>query len=210
MRALVFANGKLNNGRAVRAALAEAGEGALVVAADGGMRHALALGRAVDVVVGDLDSLRGAPEGVEVVQSPAAKDETDLELALEHAVARGATWMRIIGALGGRLDQTLGNVMLLALPALRGLDVRLVGGEQTAWLVAGHTGIDGAVGDTLSLLPLGGDAEGVRTSGLQYPLHGETLHFGPARGMSNVLAAPRAEVWVRRGLLLAVHTPGRA
>ena len=210
MRALVFANGKLHNGRAVSAALAEAGEGALVVAADGGARHALALGRRVDVVAGDLDSLSAAPPGAEVVRTPAEKDETDLELALTLAVARGARWVRVIGALGGRLDQTLGNVMLLALPALRGVDVRIVSGAQSAWLVDGHTVVEGQVGDTLSLLPLGGDVEGVRTEGLKYPLNGETLHFGPARGMSNVLTEGRAQVWVRRGLLLAVHTPGRA
>ncbi len=210
MRALLFANGKLNHGRAVRVALAEAGDGALVIAADGGTRHALALGRRVDVIVGDLDSLPGAPAGAEVVQTPAEKDETDLELALRLAVDRGATWIRVIGALGGRLDQALGNVMLLALPTLRDLDVRLVSGEQTAWLVTSYTAVKGQAGDTLSLLPLGGDAEGVRTSGLKYPLNGETLFFGPARGMSNVLTEPRAEVWVRRGLLLAVYTPGRA
>lgn len=210
LRALIFANGKLNNGRAVRAALIEAGDEALIIAADGGMRHALALGRRVDVVVGDLDSLGSAPAGVQVIQTPAEKDETDLELALCLAAERGATWIRVIGAAGGRLDQTLGNVMLLAMPALRGVDVRLVSGEQEAWMVGTHSVIAGQEGDTLSLLPLGGDVEGVRTEGLYYPLKGETLHFGPARGMSNVLTGRRAEVWVERGLLFAVYTPGRA
>jgi thiamine pyrophosphokinase len=209
LRALIFANGDLNDGPAVRAAL-EAAPGALVVAADGGARHARALELPVHALVGDLDSLGWVPAGAEVQRTSPEKDETDLELALLLAVERGANWIRVLGAVGDRLDQTLGNVMLLALPALRGRDVRLVSGRQTAWLVQGHTVIEGQAGDTLSLLPLGGDAEGVRTEGLSYPLRGETLRFGPARGMSNVLAGARAEVWVGRGRLLAVFTPGRA
>ncbi|MBN1287755.1 MAG: thiamine diphosphokinase [Anaerolineae bacterium] len=215
MYALILANGHLNDGPAVRSAIAAArncAAGMWVIAADGGSRHADALGLPIDALVGDLDSVARAPHGVEVHRASPDKDETDLELALLLAVERGAAQIRIIGATGGRLDQTLGNVMLLALPALRerGIDARLVSGDQTAWLVEGHAVIEGAAGDTLSLLPLGGDAGGVRTGGLKYPLRGETLYFGPARGMSNVLLGARAEVWVERGRLLAVHTPGRA
>jgi thiamine pyrophosphokinase len=210
LRVLVLSNGELNDGPAVRAALREAGDGALVVAADGGARHAGPLGLRVDVIVGDMDSVERLPPHAEAHKTPAEKDETDLELALLLAVERGASWIRIIGATGGRLDQTLGNVMLLALPALHGVDVRLVSGKQTAWLFEGHAVIEGSPGDTLSLLPFGGEAVGVLTEGLAYPLRRETLRTGPARGMSNVFEGRRAEVWVERGLLLAVYTPGRA
>ena len=160
------------------------------------------------VVVGDLDSLRRKTPGAEIRRASPDKDETDLELALLLAAERGATWIRVIGATGGRLDHTLGNVMLLALPALRGLDIRIVSDRQETRLIETHAVIEGAAGDTLSLLPLGGDAEGVRTEGLKYPLRGDTLYFGPARGVSNVLTGRRAEVWIERGRLLAVHTLG--
>ena len=105
---------------------------------------------------------------------------------------------------------TLSNVLLLALPQLVGLDVRLIEGQQTAWLICDEATIYGQPGDTLSLIPLGGDALGIRTQGLEYPLNDEPLHFGGARGLSNVLTAPVAHVRLREGALLAVHTPGRA
>lgn len=215
-QALIFANGEINDGPAVRRALAAAPH-ALIIAADGGAGIARHFGLTVGDVIGDMDSLSSEEltvlkrDGAKLHRYPEAKNETDLELALLWAVEQGATWIRIIGALGGRLDQMVSNVYLLALPALRALDVRLVASNQEAWLVqTTETTIEGAPGDTVSLIPLSGSVEGVRTENLFYPLRGETLTFGPARGVSNVMSADRAHVWLREGTLLVVHTIGRA
>lgn len=216
-KALIFANGELNDGAMVRRTLDAAGVDALAIAADGGARAAQFYSVALHTVIGDLDSLETdeiaalRAHGVEVEQHPVHKNETDLELALMNAVARGAGWIRIIGALGGRLDQTLSNVYLLALPMLRGCDVALVAGAQEARLLyPGETLIHGDAGDTVSLVPLGGVARGVKTDGLYYPLHDEDLLFGPARGVSNVITKAPARVCLRDGVLLLVHTIGRA
>ncbi|MBN2469141.1 MAG: thiamine diphosphokinase [Anaerolineae bacterium] len=217
MRALIFANGDLKPGPMLDQARQEAGPGALVIGADGGARHILALGLAPQVVIGDMDSIaeddlaRCRALGASVITSPPAKDETDLELALLHAVAEGATWLRVVGAMGGRLDQTLANVLLLTLPGLQGCDARLVAGRQMAWVLGpGEYDLRGAAGDTLSLVPLGGDAGPVTTTGLDYPLKEETLQFGPARGISNVFSGETARIILAAGRLLAVHTLGRA
>ncbi len=183
----------------------------LLLAADGGAAHALALGLSPDVVIGDLDSLD--PEqraqlyaaGTRFIVHPASKDETDLELALLHAVAHGAKSIVVLGVLGGRLDQTLANILLLTLPALVGRDARLVDGAQTAFIIRDEAVISGKPGDTVSLIPLGGDARGVTTAGLAYPLDDGALPFGPALGISNEMTAKRAQVRVRAGLLLCVH-----
>jgi thiamine pyrophosphokinase len=216
VRALVFANGDLNDGPAVQTALRFAPE-SLIVAADGGARLALACGLVPQVIVGDLDSLAAGDvddlrgRGAEMARHPAEKDETDLELALMAAARRGATWIRVIGTIGGRIDQTLANISLLTLPDLAGRDARLVAGSQTLWLIGpGEHRLEGAPGDTISLLPLAGDAQDVRTDGLEYPLRGETLRFGPARGVSNVMHGASARVTLSAGLLVVVHTPGRA
>ncbi len=215
-RIVIFANGELNDGPLVRRALAEA-QGGLAVAADGGARLAQACGARLDAVIGDLDSLTAAEvavlraSGATVLSYPEEKDETDLELALLWAVEQGAAWIRVIGGIGGRFDQTISNLHLLALPALRGCDARLVAGGQQTWLLYPPEGvIEGAPGDTVSLLPLSGRAVGVRTDGLRYPLHGETLALGPARGVSNVLAEAQARVRLQEGVLLVVHTLGKA
>ena len=214
MRAIIFANGVFTNVQGARDLVRPDD---LIVAADGGTRHALAAGLVPHVVVGDLDSLspddraRLEAAGSRIVRFSPHKDETDLELALLHAVREGATHVLILAALGGRLDQTLANLLLLALPELRDLDVRVVEGPQTAFLI--HGGGDGVLvegqpGDTVSLIPLGGDAVGVTAVGLEWPLYEDTLRFGPARGVSNVLTVSQARVRVQEGLLLCVvmHT----
>lgn len=213
---LIFANGDLVAGPAVRAALQYAPD-ALIIAADGGARHALTLELTPHLVVGDFDSLtepevaRLAEHGAEIRRYSPHKNETDLELALLAAVEADCNPIRVIGGVGDRLDQTFGNVYLMALPPLRGHDVRLVSGKQTAWLAfPGETQITGRAGDTLSLLPLGGDVQNITTFGLEYPLHGEPLAFGPARGVSNVLTGASASVLFDAGILLLIHTVGRA
>ncbi len=217
MNALIFANGQIEDGEMVQRALDHAGSDALVVAADGGARVAQHYGLRVNAVIGDMDSLDAEEQasfeasGTLLLQHPAEKDETDLELALLWAVEQGARWLRVIGATGGRLDQTLSNIYLLALPALANTDVQMVAGKQAMWLIgAGTNALAGQPGDTISLIPLNGTVRGVRTENLYYPLRDEDLYFGPARGVSNVMTASQASVTVREGVLLVVHTIGRA
>ncbi len=213
-RALVFANGDLNDGIAVQSTLAVA-DSAQIIAADGGAQLALACGCVPDVVVGDMDSLPDdvlvdlQARGALIVRHPPEKDETDLELTLLYAVRSGAEWIRILGAVGSRIDQTLANIYLLSLDGLHDRDVRIVSGKQTFWLAEpGTHGLHGVAGDTLSLIPLTGDVTNIRTEGLDYPLRGETLRFGPARGVSNVFSGESARVTFDSGLLMVVHTIG--
>lgn len=192
-----------------------------VIAADLGGRHALTWGWPVHLLVGDLDSLPAsdaaalAAAGAPVITVPAAKDDTDLELALAHALAEGAQEIVICAALGGRTDHLLANVLLLARPDLAGLDVAIADGRETVRLLRGPAAPDapparlvlrGAAGDLLTLLPLGADAVGVTTRGLAYPLRDETLFLGRGRGVSNVFTVAEAEITLRRGTLLVAHT----
>ena len=198
--------------------------GATVVAADGGARHAAALGLEIDRWVGDGDSLGDAgvvelaARGVPIERSRSDKDASDTELAVHEAVALGATRLTIVGALGGpRQDHALANVALLTLPELVGLDTRLVAADARVRLLTAPMGgttsepavarLDGRVGDLVSLLPVGGDAIGVTTDGLHYPLRAETLLEGRSRGLSNVRTSVTATVAVRAGRLLIVEAP---
>lgn len=208
MMVLIFANGELEVGEWIRPYLDRA---ATVIAADGGTKHLYQLGRYPDLVIGDLDSLSDAlrtwlaDADVPMQQFPAAKDETDLELALIHAAAQSADPILLFGVLGGRLDQTLANIMLLTHPALAGRSVKLITANETAWLVTDAAQIDGQVGDTVSLIPLGGDVYMHSTTGLQWPLQDEMLKFGPARGISNVMTQKEATVLIESGMLLCIH-----
>ena len=211
MRAVIFANGVLENAQRAQ----EAAENAdLILAANGGAVHCLRLGVVPATVIGDFDSLDDVSRhtlevsGTEFTTHPPDKDQTDLELALLDAVARGATEIIVLGAVGGRLDMTLANLQLLALPDLNGIQVELWHGNQTARLIRPPGGpIDGDIHDGVSLIPIGGEARAIATQDLQYALKGEALDLGPARGVSNVISGPNPRVELGSGLLLIVHTP---
>ncbi len=215
-RAIVLSNGEIGEPELLKARL-EGWKDALVIGADAGSLHALSLGLTVNVVVGDFDSLDGPTgnllksPGIHIERAPAEKDETDLELALLHAVRRGAAQVAVLGAFGGRIDMTLANVLLLAHPDLTGARIELWHGAQTVWLLRPPGGeIAGRSGDTISLIPLAGDVTSITTHRLAYELRGGTLRFGPARGISNVMQDSTAQVAFRQGLLLVIHTPGKA
>jgi thiamine pyrophosphokinase len=196
----------------------------LVVAADGGARHAGPLGLSIDVWVGDGDSVDPgllaelAARGVPLERSRPDKDQSDTELAVLAALRRDVDGVVVIGALGGaRIDHSLANIGLLALPALEERPAVLLDAWSRISLIRapGDDGrpterrLDGRPGDIVSLLPLGPGVAGVTTSGLAYPLVDEPLPEGPARGLSNVRAGSEASVTLRTGLLLVVESPAR-
>ncbi len=118
-------------------------------------------------------------------------------------MAPSAIW--VVAALGGRLDQTLGNIFLLMRSDLKKSDVRLIDGQQEVFLIRNTAVIHGAAGQQVSLLPLGRSAEGIQTEGLAYPLMDETLYPDRTRGISNRMTGPVAKVSLTKGQLLCVH-----
>lgn len=207
-RSIIFANGSLADPEPVRRFINPAN---LLIAADGGTRHALALGLTPSVIIGDLDSLTvddrrwTVERGAQLVEFPRDKNETDLELAINYAIDQGCTEIVIVAALGGRLDQTLGNLSLLTDPRLAALDIRLDDGVEEVIFVRERCQVTGKPGNTVSLLPWGGDVTGVRTEGLRWPLNRETLYPYKTRGISNELMADTASIEIESGLLLVVH-----
>ena len=207
-RALIFVNGDLPDLAAVRRLLLADD---FLIAADGGTRHILALGLRPAVLIGDLDSLSDENRrlldqaGTKIHQSPRNKNETDLELALHFAVEAGYRQLRVVAALGGRLDQTLGNLALLTDPSLAGLDIRADDGVQEAFFTRDGCRLQGDPGDLISLVPWGGEVTGVTTTGLRWPLSGEVLWPYRTRGISNELLDETASVRIDAGLLLLVH-----
>ena len=182
-----------------------------VVAADSGLEHARATGLPVDVVVGDLDSVdpevlaAARAEGVEVQQHPADKDQSDLELALDEAVARGATSIIVLGAGGGRLDHLVGNLTVLASPRYASIEMEARwDGNRAAVVRKRARSFRGQPGDVITLLPVHGPAR-VRTEGLRWSLMDEVLEPGTSRGISNELAKEWAWVAVGEGVILALQ-----
>jgi thiamine pyrophosphokinase len=209
MNMAIIANGKIEKHARLRSIWANADAR---IAADGGAVNARQhLELAPHVLIGDLDSLDEATRRwceqaqTEFLQHPRAKDQTDLELAIDLAIARGAKNISILGTLGGRFDQMLANVLLLIKPARANIPARIAGSDFDAWIATHSATITGNIGDTVSLIPLSERVEGIVTVNLKYPLHNETLYLGSARGVSNALTTIHAEVSFGRGLLMIVH-----
>lgn len=184
------------------------------IAADGGFEKGIARGIRVDEVVGDLDSLsRRSREGlagspVTVHVHPRSKEKTDLELAIELALARKPERIVVFGGLGGRIDHTLANAFLLLKEIPAGVPIELVSGRETLLPLAGTYEIrSGRIGDSVSLIPITEEAV-VRTEGLAYPLDREGLSRGSSRGISNEIASLPARIIVEDGILLLVHRRG--
>lgn len=207
-RAILFANGDLPYPDQIRPLIQPAD---VLIAADGGARHAAALGLIPSVIIGDFDSISAeelaqfASSGARLERHPSAKDETDLELALDHAVRAGYSPILILGAYGGRLDHSLGIFSLLSDPVYRAAGVRAEDGQTEAFFISQPAEIDGAPGDTVSLIAWGQPAEGVTTENLEYPLNAETLSPYRTRGISNRMTGAKAKVSLSSGLLLCIH-----
>jgi thiamine pyrophosphokinase len=207
LQAIIFANGELLVPADLEARLAAAD---LLIAADGGAQHCRALGLRPDVIIGDLDSLDAGTradweaQNVHVIAYPPEKDQTDLELGLLHAKEAGADKILILAALGRRWDHSLANLLLAGHPQFDGTEILILHGEQRMLVIKGRKLLPAEVGERVSLLPIGGDAKGVSTRDLKYPLTGETLFFGSSRGVSNVVLSANPEIEIGTGILLCI------
>ena len=207
-RIIIFANGELPDLEKARLLLQPDD---YIICADGGIRHALALGLTPSLVIGDMDSIDKdqwqslEKSGVSIELFPHDKNETDLELALNRAIELIPKQLLIIGALGGRLDQMLGNIALLSDNRLADLNVRLDDGVEEIFFCRDQAQVHGRSGDIVSLIPWGNPVHGVQTQDLKWPLRSETIYADKTRGMSNEMVNDVASIKISSGLLLIVH-----
>jgi len=196
--------------------LAELPPDAPIIAADRGAAHALSLGLRVELAVGDSDSIGPAAlvalerSGVRLERHAAAKDATDLELALDAAVALGPRRILVVGGASGRLDHLLGGLLVLGAEAYAGVEIDALLGRASVHVVRGERRLRGSPRELISLFALHGEARGVVSEGLAYPLRGELLRPGSSRGVSNLFEADAARVGLESGVVLAVRPGTRA
>jgi thiamine pyrophosphokinase len=185
----------------------------MVICADGGARFALDNRIAPDLVIGDLDSLdihyqqMLRRQGIPMDIHPARKDATDLELALQKAVAEQPSSISIIGGWGTRWDHSLINLHLMAAYTTGDLAILMQNEWNTARIALPgcKVVVRGLAGDAVSLIPLTPLAGGVTTEGFSYPLHRESLAFGSSLPVSNSLTGETGSVLIEEGILLVLH-----
>lgn len=210
MRALIVLGGDLPSPPLLRRCASEA---ELTIAADRGLEAFEAAGVLPDLLLGDMDSVSAGTlarrEGsTEMERLPCEKDDTDGGHAMEVALSRGATEITILGALGGRMDHALANLMLLMRAHEGGAFAQILDERVRIVRIDGEITLRGAKGDTISLIPIG-TARGVTLSGCYY--HAQealTFDFVHPLGVSNVVTKDEASITVREGDLLLFHHYG--
>ncbi len=206
-RAVIFLNGEYSN-IGPSSYIPDVSD--LIIAVDGGIRHLQEMNVTPDALIGDLDSSTTADldwcrsRHVEIRKYPTEKDQTDFELAMDHAISCVQGELIVYGALGGRIDHTLANIGLLSNPRYADRDVRIITNKEMVFFLPHKAAITGKEGFTISLIPWGEPATGVTTSGMQYPLKNETLFPDQSRGISNVICSESASIQFKEGKLLCV------
>jgi len=186
-------------------------ENCLIICCDGGVRHLQQTGIKPDVIIGDMDSIDPAHlesyshQDVKIIRHPVNKDFTDTELALVHAINLKPVAIYIWGAFGGRLDHTLANVFLLEKIKALPIKVYLIDEYCEAFLLNGDVTISGSAGQTVSLIALSFQVEGITLRGFLYPLDDATLRMGESRAVSNIINDDEAKISVRSGSLLVIR-----
>lgn len=200
MTALIIGNGEVS--REIKFKLPN---NPYIICADGGMRHLEKLGLSADVLIGDMDSAGDAKIPEKVIRYPVRKDFTDGELAVDYAIDGGFSEIVMIGFTGTRADHTLTNIFLLKRIHEHGVHGCIIDANNEIYCSNDIT-IYGEKGDLVSIIPVGGDLDGVTTEGLEYPLSFEKLEFGVGRGVSNVMLGEKCRIIVKYGTALIIKS----
>lgn len=176
----------------------------IIIVADGGLKHLK--DKSPVAVIGDFDSLGYVPsiEGVEIIAHPVEKNATDGELALDYAKQKGYTSVTIYGVNGGRMDQILGNVNLLAYARKNGITAVARSLNEEIYFTDGALTLSLNIRDTVSILACGEDAT-VTATGLYYPLQRLTIPAYSSRGISNKATDTVVNISVERGSIIVVR-----
>jgi len=207
MNCVIFSGGKIDDYEYLKKYLDKAD---FIISADSGAYHCRMLGIKPDVMVGDFDSIDGCDfnalkdTGTEVIRYPAEKDMTDSELAVEIAVSKGCSRVILLGATGSRLDHSVSNIFLLKKLLDSNIEGIIANEKNEVRLIRDNITLKREDGVFVTLLPISGDAAGVTTRGLYYPLENAVLAVGSSRGVSNQFSEDEAYVEVKNGLLLVI------
>lgn len=177
-----------------------------IICCDGGANVAEKYAIIPNLMVGDFDSL-GEERArnlqrewqCEQMQLPIKKDKTDTQVAVELAMTAGAKSIVLLGALGGRFDHALANVLLLIKCEQQGVEAKILDEKNEIYVTCRVKVLDGNVGDHLSILPLGVNSCVRCTDGLAYPLYDHDLDIGDTLSMSNEYDANEALIEVSKG-----------
>ena len=179
----------------------------IIICADGGYDALVYTGIVPDIIIGDFDSLKTSiPKEIKSIKYPTEKDKTDLEICVDYALKENCDTVFILGALGGRIDHTIGALGVLKYTLEHGADAMILTGKSRIYLVDKEIEIAREKFDYVSLIPCSDKVSGISTLGLKYELNNRTLHKSSSLGISNEFFNNTAKIRVEEGLLYVICT----
>jgi thiamine pyrophosphokinase len=208
LRGLIFAGGDYDETLDYRRLAAEA---EVIVGADSGGESARRCGVRLHYLVGDMDSI--SPEclawyeaqAVTIRRYPAAKDQTDTQLALQLLEELGVREIILLGTVGSRYDHSLANLFSSIAPVRRGIRLTHLAPRLKIFVIRDEVELNRAAGPIISLLPLTATVDGVTTEGLVYPLREATLRGDEPYAVSNGFVSEQARITVAQGILAVLQ-----
>lgn len=199
-RCVIVGGAEIRNYEAVKKYLAPED---FYIYCDCGLNHADALGYAPDLVIGDFDSHEKPEDLHNVIVLPCVKDDTDTIFAVKEALRRGYRDVLIVGAIGSRIDHTLGNIYALMMIRDNGAHGMIIDDRSELEIIsAGDTRIIGKGYKFFSLLNISGTARGIYISGAKYNLDDANITSEYQYGISN--EGDGAVITLKEGNLLLV------
>jgi thiamine pyrophosphokinase len=207
-KAVIICGGEIENYSYAERFIENAG---YVICADGGARHARKMNAIPDVLLGDFDSISDEDYAffksrADIKVYPIEKDKTDSEIAVDLALEKGCGEIIILGGLGTRLDHSIANIFLLKKIHDAGARGMLADEKTRVFFVSERIRLEREEGFKISIIPIGGEARGITTTGLYYPLADEDIDYGSTRGLSNEFVADTAEITVGEGTILVIKS----
>ncbi|MBC3887628.1 thiamine diphosphokinase [Acetobacterium paludosum] len=207
MNVIIFTNGDYTSLEFYEAYIKKINQ-PYIICADGGANFAKKLNIMPDIILGDMDSISRETtafyRNVKYERYPVRKDKTDTELAINHAIKMGASEVTILGALGSRLDHSLGNIFLLTCFLDVGIKGKIVNEKNIIFLIKENETFEFPIGTVVSLLPIGGDVEEINISGFEYPIVNGRMTMNKPYGISNVVIHQEQKIAFEKGLLLVI------
>jgi len=185
----IIANGEKPDREVLRRALSGMG---MVIAADGGSEHCRNLGVIPDVIIGDLDSTSEHTKEIfpdsEIIHIM-NQENSDMEKAIEYAMAYKPVRMNIVSALGKRTDHLLANILVFyhlnRFEKFKDVEIHIYDNYgELRFLASGRHIISSKKGRTVSFFSLG-DISNLTLQGFRYNLENYESK-GYFSGLSNV------------------------
>lgn len=183
-----------------------------IIAADKGSECLYKYGIIPDLLLGDFDSIkkeildRVKLQAKEVLEFPPEKDYTDTEIAIIEALKRGAKKIYLFGAVGSRMDHTLGNIGLLLTTRKKGATLEIIDDNNRMYLGKNHMVLYGEVGKNISFHALSDKVVNFNIRGAKYNLKSYNMNLLDPRAICNEFIDTPIEISYEEGELLIIHS----